>query len=400
MDEIAAVRSFRGAVPQREHASRAAAWRTVTAGLEARRPRRTRFRSRRGWVLVAVALAAVIAVSSALGWTSRLVDAIAGEPAPPRVKRYFAVQNEARAREAMAIFRGSADRDAIVERAHGVLGIETSVGAVIIWAAPTRGGGLCYVVEIERLRLPDGRPNGHASCGPRPDPPDRPMLQTGRGMTRVGEGYLHLLHGRARAEVASVELRWADGRRETLPVVEGFYLYELRPGDEPAQLIARDGAGRELARERTRPLGLLQPAERPAGPERVLIRLRTSTGHPLTFALARGKTGGLCRITRYRGTGRTCGPDPRLRLAPDGLSVHPGLWNEAEDGKPLVTLQGVVGAEIERLQLRYADGAAAEIPIVEQFVVFEVPVAHHRDERFVLVGYDAEGNVAARGVVR
>jgi hypothetical protein len=359
------------------------------------------------WILVAAALAAVVVASSAFGWTSRLLDAISGEPAPTPVKQAFAVHNEARARQVMPLFRRSPLSDVIVEETHGVMGINTSVGPVIIWAAPTRGGGLCWIVDIERMQRPDGVPNAGGGCNPTPLPPDVPLHYSVSG-TRVGDRYLQLLEGRVSVGVASVELRYPDGRTETLPVFERLFLSELRGDSRPNLLIARDARGAEVDRRKMDGPGMRSgmpgPEDIPkqVGPERVVIRLETSSGHPLTFSLAPAEGGQLCQITRYPGggMGRSCGQDRRTRVGPTELSVHPGLWNEAEDGKPLVSLNGVVGADIARLELRYADGTVVPVPITERFVYFEIPPPHHEDARFVLVGRDRSGVEIARRVVK
>jgi hypothetical protein len=56
--------------------------------------------------------------------------------------------------------------------------------------------------------------------------------------------------------------------------------------------------------------------------------------------------------------------------------------------------------EISRLELRYADGTTVPVPITERFVYFEIPPAHHDDERFVLVGRNRGGAEIARRVVK
>ena len=402
MDEIATLKLFRDELPERDAAAKEAVRRTLDLACTVRPPRRRRtWRSRRTLVVLAAALGGVVVVSSAFGWTSRLIDAIAGEPAPPPVKRAFAVHNEARARQVMPIFRESSVSDTIIERTHGVIGIDSSVGPVIIWAAPTKGGGICWIRDIERLRRPDGLPNGGGGCNPHPHPASVPLEYTLR-KTRVGDSYLELIEGRVRADVTSVELRYADGASETLPVIERFFLHELRADSEPGLLIARGRDGNEIKRQPIRRLEFTRPRFPSAvGPERVVIRLETAAGFPLSFSLAPAENGQLCQIKRYggRGTGRTCGPDPRDRVAADELSIHPGLWNEGEDAKRLVTLNGVVGANVARLEVHYTDGTVTPVPISERFVVFEIPPAHHEDERFVLLGRDASGDLIARRVV-
>jgi hypothetical protein len=39
------------------------------------------------------------------------------------------------------------------------------------------------------------------------------------------------------------------------------------------------------------------------------------------------------------------------------------------------------------------------MPIVEQFVLVEVPPPHHRDKRFTLIARDRTGDVIARRVI-
>lgn len=403
MDELAALKRFRDQIPERDEAARAVAHRRVQATLDelgARRGRPRR-RARRVWAVAAAAVAAIVVVSSAFGWTHQLIDFIAGEPAPPRVKRAFALRNEARAR-AVSIFRESGVSDTLVEQARGVIGINSSVGPVRIWSAPTRGGGQCWLVEIERLRLPDGRPNGGLNCSPYPQPPKR-VLEYTLHRTRVGNGYLEYIDGRVREDVTSVELRYESGLREELRVIGGFFLHELVDGAEPVLLIARGERGEEIERKEVRSIDdwqsrLGMPGQEQVGSERTLIRLKTSIGATLTFALARADDGRLCQITRGGGVGRTCGPDPRELVEPDEIAVHPGL--NAEGGEPLVTLSGVVGSNVARLELEYASGEVVPVRIVEQFVLVEVPPAHHKDERFVLIGRDAGGDAIARRVIK
>jgi hypothetical protein len=335
-------------------------------------------------------------VSSAFGWPARVLDAITGEPAAPRVKTVFVLENEARER-VLPIFRRQASVDTIVEQAHGVIGIDTSVGPVNLWAAPTRGGGVCWIVEIERLDELHGRPTSNPNCNPRPIRKDS-VIEYSLGRTVVGDRrYLNLIEGRVRDDVTSVDLHYANGEIETLVVVEGFFLHE--PRATPNALVARDRRGAEIERRQIRAIG---PIVFPTlvGPERVLIRLTTASGWPLTFSVAPAENDALCQFTRFRGTvSRTCGPDPRTRVGPDELSVHPGFQNEAQGGKALVTLNGGVGSAIARLELAYTDGSVVAVPMTEQFVLFEIPPEHHTDERFVLVGRNQDGDIVARRVV-
>ena len=397
MDEIAAVKSFRSAFPERDAAARANVRRVLDGAMWTPTPEPRR-RLRSFLVVAAAALVAVIAVSSAFGWTARLIDLVAGEPAPEPVKAAFAIHNDAFARQAIPIFRSGTASEAIVEQAHGVLGIDSSAGPVFIWAAPTKGGGLCYVLDVERERLPNGRPSGGGGCSPNKRVP-RAVLSGGMRVRSLDDGsYLSLIQGQVGPEVAKVELRYADGSTDELPVFEGFFLTEPRAGAKPEWLVALGADGEELARRQVRdPRTAIPRMPEPTGRERVLFDFETAAGYRLTFSIAPGEDGTLCQITRYRGgTGRGCNPDPRDGMAPDALAIHPGLQNEAGDAKALVTLSGAVGSEVATLELRYEDGTTDAVPIVEQFVMFEIPPAHHGDRRFTLVGRDHAGDEIAR----
>ena len=135
----------------------------------------------------------------------------------------------------------------------------------------------------------------------------------------------------------------------------------------------------------------------PVGPYRRVSGIETSAGFPLTFAVAPGTNGSVCERTIYRGAQSwSCGPGPP-RLEPDAISVHQALWNESDDGTAFTLLQGAVGGAIARLEAWYADGSVERIPIVEQYVLFELP---RRRTPAVLVGLDGNGHLVARRSLR
>jgi hypothetical protein len=347
----------------------------------------------RGFLTACAVLAAVGAAAAASGLAGRLIDSDAGEPAPAPVRR----QPDLASRRPLVIpwFRQQPESRAIAARARGVLAIDTSVGPVYVWVAPTRGGGSCRMIDIEANTLPDGSPNLSGTCSPRPARSDGPFLSGPvDGATFVSRGDLRLLHGRVGAEVASVELRFDGGGTAMLRPVEGFFLRELRPGEEPVAVVAHDASGRELGRRpMPGPRSFRRDLAFPTGPYRNVIEIDTSAGFPMTFAVAPGTNGSVCERTIYRGAQAWgCGPG-HGGLEADAIDVHPGLWNENEDRKAVKLLEGSVGRRISRLEVWYEDGGAARIPIVERYVLFEVPTA--RTPR-VLVGMDARGSIVAR----
>jgi hypothetical protein len=384
MDEIAVIQAFRPAPPPDPRAA-AVARRALRAKIGGRK-RLTRPR-----VLLACAIlaAAGVTAASASGLGDRVRDFVAGEQAPRPVQQQFDLWSRRKA--VVPWLQHDPRSNAIASKAEGVLAIETSVGPVYLWVAPTAGGGECHLLDIAALPVP----HGSLSCGPQPVRLDH-VPRSGVRETRVGDRYLRLLHGRVAQDVASVEVRFTNGERATISTAKGFFLRELTGDEEPELLIARDVDGRELGRHSHRPL-LVGPAQmpKPTGPYRTLISIETSWGYPMTFSVAPGENGTVCTETRYRGM-RTvsCG---RRRVDDDAIRVGIGVWNENEDGKPLIKVEGSVGRSIKRLELQYRDGGRVEVPIVEGYVLHELPKDRPPKK---LIGFDADGSVVATRAFR
>jgi hypothetical protein len=275
----------------------------------------------------------------------------------------------------------------IVSKARGVLALDTSAGPVSLWVAPTRGGGSCYLIDIHALPVE----NAGAMCAARPVRSDY-AVRPWHTETWVGGDYLQLFGARVTPEVASVEVRFADGTRDTLRPAGSFVLRELGVNEEPVVVIARDEKGSELRRrEMPGPKSFRRDLPFPIGPYRTVIKLETSAGHPMTFAVAPGTNASVCERTLYRGKQAWgCGPGA-ARLEANGINVHRRVWNG------FVLLEGSVGRAISRLEVWYQDGSASRIPIAEQYVLFEVP--RHRIPK-VLVGLGANGGIVSRRPVR
>jgi hypothetical protein len=348
-------------------------------------------------IACAVLAAAGATAASASGLAARLIDVIDAEPAPARVHGEIDLQTRRKA--VVPWFQELPESGAIASKARGVLAIETSVGPVYLWAAPTRRGGFCHLIDIEANTLPDGSPNLAGACGPQRPRSDRPFVAGPvHSSTFTARGDLRLLHGRVSRAVASVHVRFAHGGVATIRPANGFFLRELAHDEEPTIVIARDASGTELGR---RPLPGPRSFRRelpfPNGPYRKVTGIRTSAGFPMTFAVAPGTNGSVCERTSYRG-GQAwgCGTGP-TRLEADEIGVHRGLWNEHENGSAVALLQGSVGRAITRLEVWYKDGSATQIPIVERYVLFEVP--RGRTPR-LLVGLDEDGAIVSRRQLR
>jgi hypothetical protein len=110
-----------------------------------------------------------------------------------------------------------------------------------------RGGKSCVVLET-----PGGTSGG---CSPTPKPRTLPIGVTQIGRIPVG---LVLFAGEVGSGIASVELRFEDGRREALRLQEGLVLYQvaradLVPGRRPEGLLGRDAEGAIVVLKSLRP---------------------------------------------------------------------------------------------------------------------------------------------------
>jgi hypothetical protein len=334
-------------------------------------------------VACGVLAAAAAAAASASGLAGRLNDFVTDEPAP--MLRQADLQSH---REVIVPrFEQQPESRAIVSKARGVLAIETSVGPVSLWVAPTRGGGECFLIDVQALPIE----SAGAACAPRPVHQDY-VTRLGQSETTVDGRILRLIRGRVTPAVGSVEIRFADGESDEVQPAGGFFLRELRGDEEPVMVIARNRNASELARRpMPGPRSFRRDLAFPIGAYRTVIELESSAGFPMTFAVAPGTNGSVCERTIYRGKQAWgCGPGA-ARLEASGISVHRRVWNG------VVLLEGSVGRAISRLEVWYQDGSASRIPIVEQYVLFEIP----RDRiPKVLVGLDANGSIVARRPMR
>jgi hypothetical protein len=159
-------------------------------------------------------------------------------------------------------------------------------------------------------------------------------------------------------------------------------------------LIVRDAAGRDVQAFEITPAvaGMFDAYDtKVSGPPRTVIETTDSRGRPLRLLLQPGEDDKTCLIIEARGRGSTCRPDDKLR-APSGVAVYPTLEGS------IVYLSGSVGPEVSKLTLRYEDGEEVEVPIVERFVLYDIPRAHFNDgaRPIELIGGNSEGVEVAR----
>jgi hypothetical protein len=387
MDELQLIRSFRTDVPESNADARHVARRMLLSRIEtvpwARRWRRLAI------AVVTLALAAVMAASALA-----LYDFVAGEPAPPDVTKLLV--EEGAAERIAPLFAGK--RNVVAEEAHGVAALETPAGRVFLWTAPTIDGPICYFVEFERLSERAGAPRGEGHCGPHLSA-GAPMIFVLHRATIDGRE-LAIVVGWAHESVESVVLRSPEGVERELEVSEGFFIADV-PADgvpkdsrdgKPYTLVAKAGGGAELERIGVTEFAgsLRMHSAKLAGPRRTVIETTDSRGRPMELSLIPIEGGKTCvRLETRNGMSTSCGAPVRTD---EGIQVHPTLMGS------MVFVSGSVGPEVAKLELHHQDGYVLELPIVERFVLHDIPRARFEDgERpILLVARNRDGAEVAR----
>jgi hypothetical protein len=343
---------------------------------------------------VAALVAAGILTASGMA----LYDFIAGEPAPPSVTRL--IVEEGTAERIGPLFFGRPD--VIAQAAHGVAALETSKGRVLLWAAPTEGNAICYFLEFERLSERSGSPEGEAHCGHRPIPtaPARtvPIFLVLHRAT-IDRGDVAILVGLTHESVKSISLRSPEGDEQELELFESFFMAEIPADRVPRdsregnayEVVAKDRAGTKLA-----PMAVTEFASwrerfpKVTGPKRTVIETTDSRGRPLRLSFIPIESGERCVELKTRnGTSTGCGS---ALWTDEGIQVHPTLMGS------MVFVSGSVGPEVAKLELHHQDGYVLDLPIVERFVLHDVPRARFEDGKRpnLLVAHNRNGEEVAR----
>jgi hypothetical protein len=131
-------------------------------------------------------------------------------------------------------------------REREVVGIRLERGKrASIRVAPNRGGGRCAWTYIQgQLRT--------FGCRGVDDRLPFDLITT--NFHPGGPGYPFVYGGELAPEVGGIEMRFRDGTRERLPIVDGFVLHEVPrsrtgPGRRPVSVTTFDRAGRPLVRD-------------------------------------------------------------------------------------------------------------------------------------------------------
>jgi len=135
-----------------------------------------------------------------------------------------------------------------VTEPHEVASINARAGSerVTLLVARASDGSYCQTVRSDRTPTNSG-------CSV--TPPQRREIGVAPMNFGGAPGGILLLVGPVGSEITTLELRYQDGRLATVPLHDGWTLYEVVPADyvegrRPQTLIGRDSSGREIATER------------------------------------------------------------------------------------------------------------------------------------------------------
>lgn len=332
-------------------------------------------------MLAAAAVAVVALAASAYAIQQRFV---AGDDAPPAIKREFALVGRVRG----TLFEQTGP-EVIVERTRAAAVLRASSGWVYLWVAPTRSGDHCAFIQVVGTEHPDGRPNLAGGCGRY----DRTLSLTySQTSVRGGQG-LTLLSGRVGPEVAYVE---ADGVR--LRPSHRWLLAEL--ARRPRLVVAYDNAGSEVAHLRFGAVPRPRALE-PTGAAEVVLEIRTRrTRKRIVLAIHRAAEGPCRRVmilTTPGGTASGCATAPGPREIAFGVTQIGRLPRPG-----MVLLYGPVGRKIAEARLEFENGREERLRIEHGYVLYQVDpsnvVAGRRP--VAVVGLDASGEVIARRDLR
>jgi hypothetical protein len=215
--------------------------------------------SRRARVVMAVGLAGLVLVPAAVAVGGRLAGWFQGKPAPASIRQDFVKFNAQMQQMSAAEAKSGLARQApqaIASRAHGVLALRTADGPVYMWAAPRRGGGICWLIQLAAAKG-----ISYASCDQTWPPDQQLTFGTFGAIVYPSEQFIM---GRAVGGAASVVVNLSNGTTTRLPVVEGLFMGAIPKHVHPLEVASYNAAGNRLTGFGTLAGGTAQlsPAER------------------------------------------------------------------------------------------------------------------------------------------
>ena len=246
--------NFRAEVDEPDEETARRIYALATAPATRRRRKMERRRSvRRSRIVLALAVAALLAVPTAVAFGGKIVDLFQGTPAPAEISTNFA--GSSRMADKLADFatrQGFALTvpHAAVSKAHGVIEIETPDGPQHLWAAPSDQGGNCYFIDFaDDPPSPTGEKLGIGGCDPSPPPASN--INWGQVWFRPHPA-LVTVWGSVFVDAATVQVALEGGSTLNLPIVERMFLGSLAKGEKVMRVTAFDATGNAVA-EWTKP---------------------------------------------------------------------------------------------------------------------------------------------------
>jgi hypothetical protein len=217
--------TFRQGLPAPDEGAARRVYARATAPRTPRFPTLALMRGTRGRrrLTLALGVAALVIVPSAVAFAGRIVNLFEGTSPTPAVTASYAPLAAAptpATRQKIADDLPQAD----VSRVHGVLEIQTAEGPEDLWTAPNFAGGQCVFVDFANDAPEQGVQPGNGTCDIATPPDSKMTLQS---FWMLSHRSVSTVYGRVYVNAASVKLSLADGSSQKVPVVEGNYLASI-----------------------------------------------------------------------------------------------------------------------------------------------------------------------------
>jgi hypothetical protein len=387
------------------------AWSDVLARAHSAQSKRREARARGSALPVRFALAGVVAVVAlaastvAFGWPATVVDFFKARPAPESVKQFFDAHETAVPHGLNPNTKLGQPREVMTATFDANNSPPTNPTQHTLYVAPTETGGFCYLWTDYGGSCADAEDASAATT----NPGTRPF-----GVEWLAGDYATFTDGYVRGDAQTVEARYADGTKVTLPVTwvsapinAGFFAYavpssHLTTSDALSLVVALDANGGVIGQDDigvTQPLdqSVLQtlpdgtkyslPRRAQAAHAREVVNFHTaSASHVYLWVMPRTGGGHCYLYSSGAGGGFGC-------LSPSEAADMPMINGGVAANSSVYFAQ--VKPSIATLELRFQNGRSERVTPVDGFVVAAIPSVHARNGNrlFAAVGLDRNGKV-------
>ena len=387
-------------------------WQDVLARARPIQPTRRKVRARwsgppmRFALAGAVAVAALAASAVAFGWPGTVVDFLKARPAPESINQFFDAHNAALPRGLNPNTKLGQPREVMTATFDAYNSPPTNPTLHTLYVAPTETGGFCYLWTDYGGGCADAENAAAATT----DPGARPL-----GVEWLAGDYATFTDGYVRGDAQTVQARFADGTKVTLPVTwvsapinAGFFAYVVpsahqTTSDALMSVVGLDANGNVIGQDNigvTKPLdqSVLQtlpdgtkidlPRRAQAAQAREIINSHLTKGsHAYLWVMPR-TGGGSCYLFSYgAGGGQGC-------TSPYWLSREPTVNGGVYGNGSFYFAQ--VKPSIAAVELRFRNGQSERLTPVDGFVAMAITPGSAKSgtSRLVsTVGLDRNGNV-------